>query len=103
MRITSSESKDNFGRSGNGLIAYLGIKAKARPTKYKKARYAIGNFSKKDLSKIIRGFDKLPYKSYESRIPKHEPTYSYFYLARHLMKFMMRSDVLNSHVQPVRK
>ena len=56
MRITSSESKHNFGRSGKGLITSLGIKAKSRPNKYKNARYAIGNFSKKDLSNIIREF-----------------------------------------------
>ena len=74
MRIASSESKDNFGRSGKGLIAYLGIKAKSRPKRYKKARCAIGNVSKKDLSNIIRDFEKLPYKSYERRRPKHDPT-----------------------------
>ena len=32
----------------------LGFKAKVRPQKYKKARYAIRNVSKKDLFKIIR-------------------------------------------------
>ena len=51
MRITSSESKDNLGRSGKGLITSLGLKAKARPHKYKKARYAIGN-----VSRIIFGY-----------------------------------------------
>ena len=82
MRITSSESKDNLGISGKGLITSLGLKAKARPNKYKNARYAIGNFSKKDLSKIITELGKLPYKRYERRSPKHETTDSYFYLAR---------------------
>ena len=33
MKITSSESKDNLGRSGKGLITSMGIKAKARPKK----------------------------------------------------------------------
>ena len=56
MIITSSEPKDNFGRSVKGLITSLGIKAKTRPNKYKKARYFIVNFSKKYLSKIIREF-----------------------------------------------
>ena len=64
MRITYSEPKNNLGRSGNGLITSLGLNAKARPNKYKKARYAIGNVIRKDLSNIIRDFDKLPYKSY---------------------------------------
>ena len=49
MKITSSESKDNFGRSGKGLITSLGLKAKVGSHKYKKARYAIGNVSKEDL------------------------------------------------------
>ena len=49
-------SKDNLGRPGKGLITSLGLKAKVRSHKYKKARYDIGNVSKKDLSKIIREF-----------------------------------------------
>ena len=56
----------------------------------------------KDLSKIIRDFEKLPYKSYEMMSPKHEPTESYFHLARHLEKCVMRVDTLNLHVYPVR-
>ena len=84
------------------MIASLGLKDKAIPKKYKKARYDIGNFSKKDLSKISREFDKLPYKSYERRRPKNEPADSYFYLARQLENCMMRSDTLNSHIYPVR-
>ena len=79
MIITSSESKDTFGRSGKGLITSLGLKAKVRPKNYKKSRHSIRNFSKKYLSKIIRKFDKLLYKSYERIRPKHEPTDSYFY------------------------
>ena len=82
MKIASSESKDNLGRSGNVLITSLGIKAKSRPKKYKKEMYAIINFSKKDLSQIIREFEKSPYESYERNRTKHEPTESYFYLER---------------------
>ena len=55
----------------------------------------------KDLSNIIREFDNLPYKSYVKRRPKHDPTESYFCLARQLAKCMMRYDALNSHVYPV--
>ena len=36
MRVTSSESKYNFGRSGKGLITSMGIKAKSIPKKYKR-------------------------------------------------------------------
>ena len=55
-----------------------------------------------DLSNIIREFEKLTYKSYERRRPKHEPTDSYFYLAIQISKCMMRADTLNSHIYPVR-
>ena len=82
MKITSSESKGKLEISGKGLITSLGFKAKVRPHKYKKSRYAIGNFSKKDLSKIIRKFEKLPYERYEKKRPKHEPTDRYFYPER---------------------
>ena len=71
------------------------------PKRYIKARYAIGNFSKKDLSNIIRDFDKLPYGSYEKKRPKYKPTESYVYLARQLEKCMLRSDALNLQVYPV--
>ena len=54
MKITSSESKGKLEISGKGLITYLVFKAKVRSQKYKKARCAIGNVSKKDLSKIIK-------------------------------------------------
>ena len=51
-----------------------------------KSRYTINNVSIKDLSKIIREFLRLPYKGYVRKSPKHEPTDSYFYLARQLAK-----------------
>ena len=79
------------------MIISLGFKAKSRPQKYKKARYAIGNVSKKDLSKIIREFEKFKKLPYEKKRPKHEPTDSYFYLARQIEKCMMGSDTLNWH------
>ena len=78
MEITSSESKDILGISGNELITSLGLKAKVRSHKYKKKRYAIVNVSEKYHSKIIREFEKLTYESYEKKRPKHEPTDSYF-------------------------
>ena len=56
MKITSSESKEELEISGMGLITSLGFKAKEKPQKYKKSRYDIVNFSKKDFSKIIREF-----------------------------------------------
>ena len=59
METTSSESKVKMEGSGKGLVTALALKTKARSTKYKKARYAIGNVSKKDLSKKIKEFEKL--------------------------------------------
>ena len=56
------------------MINSLGYKAKLRPHKYKKERYAIVNVSKKDLLEIIKNFEKLPYESYEKKRPKYEPT-----------------------------
>ena len=64
MIITSSESKFKLVISGKLLITSLSLKAKTRPNKYKKARYAIGNVRKKNISKIIKEFEKLPYESY---------------------------------------
>ena len=79
------------------MITSLGLKAKVRPQKYKKARYTIGNFSKKVLSKIIREFGKFGELPYENKRPKHEPTDIYFYLARKIAKCMTRADALNWH------
>ena len=74
MKITSSDSKEKLERSGKGLITSLGFKAKARPQKYKRERYAIGNVSEKDIYKIIQKFEKSENLSYEKKRPKHEPT-----------------------------
>ena len=102
MRITSSDPKHHLVRSGKMLITSICLKSKSRSNKYKKARYAIVNFSMKDPSKIIRNFENISYKGYERKRPKHEPTGSYFYLARQIVKCMMRSDLLKPDNCPVR-
>ena len=84
------------------MITSLGLRYKTRPKKYKKSRYVIGNSIKKDLSKIIWEFDRLPYESYERKRPKHEPTDSYFYPVIQFAKCMIRSDALNLHGYTVR-
>ena len=56
------------------MVTALALKTKARSKKYKKARYAIGNFSMKDLSNIIKEFEKIVKVPYVKMIPKHEPT-----------------------------
>ena len=97
MKTTSSESKGILERSGKGLITSLGFKTKVRLQKYKKEKYAIRNVSEKDTPKIIKEFEKIGKLPYEKKRPKHEPTDSYFYLARQLAKFMVRYDKLNRH------
>ena len=79
MRITSSEPKYYLGISVKGLITSLGINTNVS-SKGKKERYTINNANIKYLSKIIKEFEKLPYKGYVHNRPKHEPTTSYFYL-----------------------
>ena len=50
MKTTSSESKEKLEIPEKGLVTSLIFKTKARSQKYKKARYAIGNVSEKDLA-----------------------------------------------------
>ena len=57
METTSSESKVELEISRKGLVTALALKTKARSKKYKKARYAIGNVSMKDLSNKIKEFE----------------------------------------------
>ena len=54
-----------------------------------------------DLSNIIKDFEKLPYKGYVRKRPKHEPNYSYLYISIYLDKCIMQADALNLHVDPV--
>ena len=48
--------------------------------------YAIRIVNTKDLSKIIRRFDKFEKLTYDKKRPKHEPTDRYFYLARKIFE-----------------
>ena len=59
METKSSESKDKLGISGKGLVTALDLKTKVRSKRYKKERYAIGNVSMKEISNIIKQFEKL--------------------------------------------
>ena len=79
------------------FVASLGFKTKVRLPRYKKPRYIIVNVSEKYLLEIIKEFEKIEKPHYEKKRPKHEPTNSYFRLARQLAKCIMRSDKLNLH------
>ena len=59
MKTTSSESKGKLERSGKGFVTAMDFKTKVRSQKYKKARYAIGNVSEKDLSRLSKSLRKL--------------------------------------------
>ena len=98
IKTTSSESKGKLGRSGKRLVNALDLKTKVGSQKYKKASYAIVNVSEKDLSKIVKEFEKIGKVTYVKRIPKHEPNSSYFHLVRCITKCMMRPDEHNRHV-----
>ena len=63
--------------------------------------YAITNVSTKDITKIIKEFENLPYKGYVRKRPKHEPTNKFFYLSKQLDNCMMRAYALNFNNDPV--
>ena len=54
MKTKSSESKRKLGISEKGLVTALAFKTKVRSQKYKKARYAIGNISEKNLQRFSK-------------------------------------------------
>ena len=77
------------------MITSLVIKTIGSSKENKKARCVITYVSLKDLYKIIKEFENLPYEGYVRNMSKYEPIESYFYLARQLAKCTMR---LNFHV-----
>ena len=78
MKITTSDQKYYLGRSGKELITSLSLRTIRRSKKKKKARHAITYIRRKDISKIIKEFEKLPYEVYVQKRSKHEPTEGYF-------------------------
>ena len=75
-----------------------GSQDQSRVKKYKKASYAIGNVSMRDLSNKIKEFENFVKVPHLKKTPKHEPTLSYFHLVECLRKCMMRSRENNHHV-----
>ena len=84
-----------IGKIRKGVGNRSGFQDQSKVEKYKKARYAIRNVIKKDLSKIIKEFEKTGKVPYVKRIPKHEPTYSYYHIVRCIAACMMRFDEHN--------
>ena len=52
----------------------------------------------KDLSNIIKEFENFVKVPYVKRIPKHEPTSSYYHLVGCIAECMLRSDEYNQHM-----
>ena len=52
----------------------------------------------KDLSNIIKEFEKMVKVSYVKRIPKHKPNSRYYHLVGYIAECMLRSDEDNQHV-----
>ena len=71
----------------------MGLNTIRRSNKIKKVRFAITNGSLKDLSKIIKEFEDLPYGGYVRKRYQHMPNGSYFYLSRQLAKCTTRSNL----------
>ena len=80
------------------MVTALALKTKARSTKYKMARYDIGNVSMKDLVNKIIEFEKFVKVPRFKKEPKHEPTLSYLHLVECLQNCMMRSGDHKQHV-----
>ena len=78
-----------------------GSQDQSKVEKYKKARYAFGNVSMKDLSNKTKEFEKIVKVPYVKRIPKHEPTSSYFHLVVCIAKCMMICGEDNRNVHDV--
>ena len=75
-----------------------GSQDQSKVEKYKKARCAIGNVSMKDISNKIKEFEKIVKVPYVKRIPKHEPTSSYYHLVGCIAECMLRCGEDNHHV-----
>ena len=63
-----------FGEIMKGAGNRSGSQDQSKVEKEKKVSYAIRNVSMKDLSNIIKEFEKIVKVPYVKRIPKHEPT-----------------------------
>ena len=91
--------KSRIGDTRKGVGNRSISQDQSRVKKYKKARYAIGNVSMKELYNKIKDFEKIVKVTYVKSIPKHEPSPSYFYLVLCIAECMMRcgEDYRNVH------
>ena len=59
-----------MGKISKGFGNRSGFQEQSKVVKIKKARYSIGNVSEKDLSKIIKKFEKIGKVPYVKRNPQ---------------------------------
>ena len=83
-------------RKGVGIR--FGFQDQSKVAKIQKGKVCHRNVRKKDLSKVIKESEKIGKVLYVKRIPKHEPTSSYFHLVRCIAEVMIISDEHNRHV-----
>ena len=69
MKIKSSESRDNLRRSGKEFITSLGIKAKARPEKYKSQGMPSGVSVRRTFQRLLGSLKKYLIKVMRRRGP----------------------------------
>ena len=95
IETTYSESKEKLERSGKEVGNRFGFQDQRKVTKILKGKVCHRKWSEKDIYRIIRKFEKCEKLPNEKNRPKQKPTERYFYLSRHLAKFMMISNNLN--------
>ena len=66
--------KRKIGKIRKGVDYLSGFQDQNKAAQLQKGKVCIGNVSKKDLSKIIREFEKFKKLPSENKRPKHEPT-----------------------------
>ena len=82
METTSSERKGKLGRSGKRLVTALAFKTKVRFSKIQKGKLCHRKCQWEGPFEDYQRFEKIWKITYEKRIPKHEPTPSYFHLVK---------------------
>ena len=90
--------KRKIGEIRKGVSNRSGSQDQSKVEKYKKAWHAIGNINTENLSNIIKEFENIVKVPYVKRIPKHEPTSSYYLLVGCIAECMLRCGEDNQHV-----
>ena len=74
IKITFSERKDNLGIARKGIDYLSGSQGQSKAKEHTKRQGMPSQMSVRRTLQKIGDFDKLLYKSYESRRTNHDPT-----------------------------